>query len=254
VVVAAQGIATGSIASRAEQELWGAEANAWRNVYDNWPGTTLSVDLMAGFRYLDLDLDIAVRRNTVFASDLSAFPAFLPLAGSRLEERESFATSNRFYGGQVGAAARFYFTDRLAMDAHAKIALGITREEVRIEGSQTRTAPDGTRTVVPAALLALPSQRGRFDQDRFAQVPELGARVRCFVSDHVSLTAGFTALYWSRLVRPAEQLERVANVTQIPNFPGSAAAPPADLTRPTVPFNQSSLWLLGMTFGVEVKF
>ena len=253
IIVAAPGFATGALTAHATMDVWGTEVNVWKNAHYSYPGTTFSVDLMAGFRFLDVDQDLEFGRRTVYNANLAAFPTFLSFAGNQIQEQESFRTRNHFYGAQVGVSGRF-FLEGVTVEGAAKLAVGTTNEEVRVEGNQVRTLADGTRTVAQGALLALPSNIGTFRRDKFAQVPELSTNVIWPVMHHVTLTTGFSALLLSRLVRASEQIDRGIDITQIPNYPPATTAVPTGFQRPSVPFEQSSLWLLGIHFGVEITW
>src|SRR5262249_24225799 len=88
--------------------------------------------------------------------------------------------------------------------------------------------------------------------DKFAFVPEFGLNVAFPVYERVSLTAAFNALYWSRIIRPRDQIDRVIDITQIPNFPVPPGTVPTGLQRPTVLFDQTHFGALGSHSGVEV--
>jgi hypothetical protein len=53
-------------------------------------------------------------------------------------------------------------------------------------------------------------------------------------------------------VRPTDQINRVIDITQIPNYPPATRVTPTGLNQPTVPFNQTDVWLLGGTLGFEI--
>jgi hypothetical protein len=251
VIVAFPGLATGSLAASVKTDLWGAEANVWTNIYYNRPGTTCSVEVMGGFRFLQLNDDIQIARTSLFAQNLQSFPAFLPFAGNTIAESELFATHNSFYGGQVGVTGKL-LTGTAIMEAGLKLAVGATHEEVHIDGRQLRTTPDGRTTALQGALLALPSNIGRFHRDKFSQIPEADLSVTVPMGHHFTFTLGFTALYWSRIVRAAEQIDRVVDITQIPNFPAAASAVPTGARRPGVPFEQTHLFVTGLNAGVAI--
>src|SRR5262249_53875032 len=153
--------ATGSLAGTGKQSLWGAEANLWKNLFYNTPGTVFSFNVMGGFRYLDLNFDIELERNSIFNSNLTGFPAFLPLAGATIQQSELFATRNQFYGAQAGVGGKLYL-DRVELDANVRLALGTTHEEIHIAGSQLLTRPDGSSVLSQAGVLAVGSNIGRF--------------------------------------------------------------------------------------------
>jgi hypothetical protein len=253
VIVAAPGLATGALMGTAKASLWGTEANVWKNLCYDAPGTNVSLDGMVGLRYVGLDASIAVERNSLFAANPQGFPNFAPLAGDRVIGQDAFSTHNNFYGGQFGLRGRWYLNYAI-LTAQAQLALGVTHEDLNINGAQVVMTPDGRTTVSPGSLFALPSNIGRFNRDKFAQVPEMGGSLAFPLGDHLILSTRFTALYWNRILRPGEQVDPVIDVTQIPNFQGAAGATPTGLRAPGVPFRQSHLWLLGLTFSAEVTW
>src|SRR5207244_97933 len=99
---------------------WGAEANGWANVFHDCPGTIISVDMMAGFRYLDLDQNLDLGAVSVFSPTIPATSPFRPFAGDALRVADSFSTHNRFYGGQVGVAGRWWPFTWMRVDGTAK--------------------------------------------------------------------------------------------------------------------------------------
>jgi hypothetical protein len=253
VVVAAPGLSTGTLSITTKADMWGAEANARKNVYYNFPGTTISLDLLAGFRYLSLDQDLQFNQTSIFQNNLNAFPAFQFLAGSRLTGEDLFTTHNRFYGGQFGLDAKFYY-EKITFDMGVKLALGETVEDLTVSGFQLKTAANGTSTLSQGNLLALPTNIGHYHKDKFAQMPDLTFKLAYPMLDCLTLSAGVDALYWNRFMRPGEQIDRQIDITQIPNFPVPAGTTPTGLFRPSVPFTQSQLWVLGITLGVEVTW
>jgi Putative beta barrel porin-7 (BBP7) len=253
-VVAAPGLATGSVAAHAQADVWGAEANVWKTVYYDEPGTTGTVSVMAGFRYLDLDARIDIGSVSVFERNLAAFPAFLPFAGNTLQVADSFAAHNHFYGAQVGIAGKLLPGECLLIEGGFKIAIGETVEDLTIAGGQLRTLANGRRIASPGGLLALPSNSGHVHKEQFAEVPELDLKLSVPLTSHLTISTGFSALYWSRILRPGQQIERDLDITQIHNFPPAASATPTGLNQPGVPFRQSDLWVLGLHVGLEVTF
>jgi hypothetical protein len=254
LLVAAPGIASGEITAHAQASMWGAEANATKNIYYNYPGTRSEVSMLAGLRFLSADGLIQIGSTSFFDPNLPAASPFFPFAGSRINVYDSFTTHNRFYGGQVGITAKCWFQQKFAFEGAFKLALGDTSEDITIVGSQLRTFPNQTTASYNGGLLALPTNIGEFHRDKFAQVPELDFKVSCFATEHISLSTGFTALYWSRIARPGLQIDRELDITQIPNFPVPAGTIPTGLARPGVPFTQADLWALGISLGVEFKW
>jgi hypothetical protein len=253
-LVASPGIATGSIIGRAQVNIWGAEVNVWRNLYYDKPGTTVAIDLMAGFRFLNGNSELDVKSISVFNQTIAAGSPFAPFAGNRLEVMDSFTTRNYFYGGQLGIKGQGWFLEYLRVEGSFRVALGNTAQDVLIAGSQVRTFADGRTAVSNAGLFALASNIGNHHTNKFSQVPEGDLKVFCPVGDRLTFSLGFSALYWNRVLRAVDQVDRSLDITHIPNFPAAAGATPTGLGRPGVPSGNSDLWVLGLSLGVEVKW
>jgi hypothetical protein len=253
VVVATPGLATGFLSATASERIWGSEVNLWSNLHFDWPGTTCSIEGMVGVRYLELNEGIQIVRSSVFAANPVGFPDFAFLAGNRITEQESIAGQNRFVGGQVGVRANVMF-DCAILTTQLQLAAGDTNERINFQGAQRRILPTGQSIVSPGALFALPSNIGNHCRDEFTLMPEIGVKLAFPINEHLTLAAGFSTLYWSRIARPGQQVDRSVDVTQIPSFPGAAAAMPTGLARPSVPFNQTDLWLMGISVSAEFKW
>jgi hypothetical protein len=253
-LVASPGIATGGVAAHGQIDVWGGEANVWKNVHCDYPGTQCSVDVMAGFRFLDMDSRVQAESISVFNSTIASTSPFASFAGNQLDVRDSFQTHNHFYGGQIGIDGKWWIHPKIEVDGDFKLAVGVTHEELGIVGNQVRTFADGTTAVSTGGLLALPSNIGNFHRDKFAIAPELDVKILFPITNYVTLTTGFSALFWDRVARAGTQIDRTIDISQIPNFPPAATATPTGLGHPGVNFVQSDLWVLGLTFGLEFKW
>jgi hypothetical protein len=236
--VASQGAASGSVVATTNTRLWGTEVNLWKNIYYDWPGRSMRLDFLAGFRYLDLGEDLSITSLTVITQQ--------PLAGNQLLVNDLFGTRNQFYGGQFGAVAKF-FLDVVDLTIAFKLGLGDNAQEIHINGFQLE---NGKFISTNGGLLALPSNIGRFHSNQFAFVPEVDVLAHIPLCRHLSLEAGYTFLAISKVVRPGDQIDPVIDVTQIPNFPAGGAAP-LGVPRPSVPFKQADIWAQGFTLGLE---
>lgn len=254
LVVASPGFSTGGVVATAKMNMWGAEANIWRNLYDNGTPTTFGVSFIAGYRYLETNPEIRINQVSVYNDDLSAFdPSFASFAGNMIEGVESFSARNQFNGGQFGINLKAYGS-RFIFDTTLKVALGANQETLSIQGSQVRTFAAGSQVASQGLLLALPSNIGTFSKVKFAQVPELNVGVVVPMLPWLTLRTDFSALYISRFIRAGSQINRVIDITQIPNYPPNIGVPSTGLGLPTVLFNQSDLWMLGISVGMELKW
>src|SRR5262249_53189153 len=166
-LVSVPGRLAGTVSAGLSSRLQGAELNGACNL---WCGCSGRVDLLAGFRHLQLDEGLGITEN------LAVDPGVPFIGGTAFGVSDQFSTHNWFYGGQIGARAEVrrggFFVDLLA-----KVALGSTHEVVDIAGSTVITPPGQAATVGNGGLLALPSNSGHFTRDHFAVVPELGVNV-----------------------------------------------------------------------------
>jgi hypothetical protein len=233
-LVAGPGVLAGTVAVQTRSSMWGAETNLRTHL---WCGCRSTLDVLAGFRTLGLDEDLFVRENlTVLAAPGGAFSLV-----------DHFRTENRFYGGQVGAEWQCHIR-RWDLGIKTKLAIGATDQLVTISGNDVVTDPvNGTRSF-NGGLLALPSNIGTYNRNKFTFVPEVGFTVGYNLTDHLRCFAGYNFLYWSSVARPGPQIDRTVNVNQIaPPIPGG---PP----RPAFSFNPTDFWAQGVNVGLEYKW
>src|SRR5262249_46532019 len=136
IPVSLPGTAAGSFSVASTTRLWGLEANVIRNLTH---GCHFSADLLMGFRYLDMEEDLNMfQTTTVLAPGSLSFPNAsgfpTPVApGGIVSIFDGFATSNKFYGGQIGGRAEGKWGIWFA-NMEAKVALGSNHEVVNIGG------------------------------------------------------------------------------------------------------------------------
>ena len=174
----------------------------------------LQVDLLAGFRYVDLDEGLQI--DTVANDFVNQVTDVL---------HDSFHTRNQFYGGQVGARIGWQ-GDRLSLDLVGKVALGTNHEVVQVGGSTTETGAGSLFPgTFPGGIFAQPSNMGRQSHDQFDVVPEGEVRVSYRLAGGLRAFVGYDILYWNQVVRPGSQIDRAVNPTQI--FGGELVGPSA---------------------------
>jgi hypothetical protein len=249
------GVARDSISVTAPSRLWGAEGDLRRNLCR---GCNYRVDLLGGFRYLELAEGLHLTENSTaearFTSQTGApFPA-----GSTVLVSDRFDTRNQFYGGQVGFDAEWH-AGRWSVDLRTEVALGTMHEAIDVGGNQVITSPGGARQAFLGGLLALPSNIGPHDRDHFAVAPEVGVNVGYQLTPRVRLSAGYNFLYLSNVVRPGDQIDTVLDPRLIPNFvhlnpteaprPGLVSPP-----RPVVDPHETDFWAHGVNLSLEFHF
>jgi hypothetical protein len=243
VVLAAPGVQTGAASLEAPSRLWGGESNLRLEVLRAPWG---HVDLLAGFRYLRIEDDLAIFDSTTFA------PGLAGLSGLRLFTSDSFATRNQFWGGQLGAEAEVHWGP-LFVNLWGKVALGSLDQVVNISGETVVINALGTRAALPGGTLALASNSGRFERSEFSYVPEVGINLGYQLTPHLRVRAGYTLLYVGNVVRAGDQIDTTINPTQRPSIVGR---PPVLVgpVRPLFLFRDVDFWAQGANVGLEFRF
>jgi hypothetical protein len=249
----APGVASGSISVENHSKLYGGEVSM---VHCCCRTCDSSLDAIAGVLYLNLEESLSITEVVDVSPNVAAvIPSFAPFAGQHIVAFDRFATRNQFYGGQVGLTGERRF-GRAFVNGTGTLALGWTHEDVDITGFQVRTSPGGATTVSTGGLLALNSNIGHFTRDEFAVVPVGQVNVGYYITPRLNAFVGYTFLYWSRVVRPGDQIDTNIDITRIPNFlpPGTTVPPVNGPAVPGVPFKSSDFWAQGINFGVEIRW
>jgi hypothetical protein len=131
----------------------------------------------------------------------------------------------------------------------AKIALGWTREEIDVAGSATQVG--SIAGPLPGGFFAQATNTGVRSQDEFAVVPEVNFRVGCHLCRRVWVFAGYDFLYWSRVARPGDQIDRNLNLSQSPVFGTGTLVGPA---RPMPLINSTGYIAHGLNVGLEFRY
>jgi hypothetical protein len=233
------GLLKGGIDISNTSYLQGAEGNLQALL---WTGERLRFEMLAGFRYLDLVEALTIQENA------QVDPSSGVYGGNNILVTDRFSARNHFYGGQLGMRAEFN-VKRLTFGLVGKVALGDVNEMVNIQG---QTA---INTIVPTnaagGLLALSSNSGSFNRNAFAVVPELGINAGLKITPRLTALVGYTFLYWSRVVRPGDQVDTGLNTSLIPtstNFGAGGAA------RPAFAFHESTYWAQGLNLGLQFRY
>jgi hypothetical protein len=238
-----------------KQRFWGAEADARYNLLC---GACYRLDLLGGFRYLDLEetLNISEQGLTVLNSPTTV--GGLP-RGTTFQVADHFGTQNRFYGGQVGAISQVRL-GAWVIDVTGKVGLGDVRQSADIIGNTTigHDFMPGS-FAQPGGLLAQPSNMGLHTRDRFGVVTELGLDVGYQLTEQLKLFAGYNFLYLSTVMRPGDQIDPVVARSQLPGTARSILSPSGSTARlgelhPVYAFHGTDFWAHGVNFGLEFRY
>jgi hypothetical protein len=129
--------------------------------------------------------------------------------------------------------------------------LGITGGQQFLPGIPTA---GGVAQHFTGGLLALPSNIGLFHHNAFSVVPQIGVNLGYNFLPNLRGFVGYNFLCWSNVIRPGTSIDRVLDVTQIPNFPLHPEPPPVPGQHPAPSFHEVGLWAQGLTFGFEFVY
>jgi hypothetical protein len=243
------GLLTGGVAVAMRSRLQGVELTVAADLYGN---DSLRFGLLAGFRALELDESLILNDNVsgVIPGQLLflTMPADPP---NSLTILDRFNNYNHFYGGQIGGQVHWHLSS-LELGFTGKIALGTTQELAILDSSTTLNTPGGTPTSNPGGILVQPSNTGRFFHSSFSYVPELALNLAWWVTPQVRLGVGYQYLYWSRVIRPSNEIDTTVNPAQVPQDArfGNGAGD----ARPAFVLHQSDFWAEGFNFSVLFQY
>jgi hypothetical protein len=249
-LVSFPGFLTGDITARVRGQIWGLDLDIHRKLLSD---ETRRLTVRAGFRYIDLNEDLSVSsQSTVLPGNTTTFYNLIVGPGSRIDVNDRFNTRNQYMLGDLGFQGDWRYR-RWLFEWSTKIGIGAVHEALDIEGnSKLVTTPGAPFNTVQGGLLALDSNIGRFFSGRFAVVPEGKLQVTYRMCGCIDLGMGYTFTYFSRVIRPSDQIDPMLSTTRIPTSANFAF--PIGAFRPVVLMNQSDMWVQGVNFTVSFHF
>jgi hypothetical protein len=236
--VSAPGVGTGGVTVDATSRFGGGDVNVLYNLYR---AQGLTVSLLGGYRFLELDESITITGNSTLL-DASTFTdtagnvlATAP-PGSTFTVIDHFGTRNQFSGGQLGAEFQYWW-DCWFVGGAAKVALGATHEVITVEGATNVFPTNGAPVPITGGNFAN-IQIGRYARDRFAVAPEAQLNVGCQITPCLRALIGYNFLYLSSVARPGNQIDN--------SYDG--------VVHPGVPRTSSSFWAQGLNVGLQFNF
>jgi hypothetical protein len=208
-------------------------------------------DGLAGFRNVNLFETMRIEDQLFPLVDGELTFLGQPIdASSSIRDVDRFRTVNNFYGGQFGTRMS-WSSGRWLLGATGKVALGTSHETTFIRGSTALFSPDGSVTYIPGGVLATSANIGNYSRNVFAVVPEVGLNAGFHISPRVLVRVGYSFVYWSNVLRPGNQISRVASPTLVPTDANYGTGGP---NQPIYEFHASSYWAQGLNFGLEFDF
>jgi len=193
------------------------------------------IDATLGWRFYQLKESLGITEN------------LNPTTGGNFLLNDNFRTRNQFNGAELG----FQWTGRRgywSLDALMRMGIGNVRQEVMINGSTLITPPGGAPQ--RGGLLAQRTNIGTYTRNDFGIVPELGATLGYQVTQNLRLTAGYSFIYWSNVVRPGDQIDTTVNPNLMPPENPQETA----FLNPRFAFQPTDYWIQGLSLGGEYRW
>jgi hypothetical protein len=248
-LISAPNVASGSAHVGAFTHLYGWDVDFLCNWYHD---NCARLDLMAGYRYLNLNESISIVDNTMLLpGGSSGFAGNTLIVPTNVTVGDLFTTRNLFNGGQIGGRYE-YCGDHWFFNAMGKLGLGENHEVISVGGTTQQTPVGGTTSIVNGGLLALSTNSGRSTRDEFVVVPECCINIGLQFNPLVRAYVGYTFLYVSDVVRPGDQISRTVNPALVPTSQTFGTVPTPAL--PAAQFKTTDFWAQGINFGLEVRY
>lgn len=255
LTVAQQGLASGGLLISSSNEMFGAEANILANLYRSCPEDACkwTVDGLFGFRYFELHEDLQfVSQSSIIGSGSPRFNGAAIFNPAIVTVSDTFDVYNRFYGGQIGARANVD-CGKWSLGFSSKLAFGLMNQVVDVDGRSDLL--DLSRAISASSvggLYANAQNVGRYRNDEFAFIPELGMSFGRNWSSWLTTAIGYNYLYVSRVARPGNLVTNVVNTAILPTsqtFGAGAVVPVPNRLQ-----MQDEYWAQGVTFHLIVKY
>jgi hypothetical protein len=231
--IAFPGVQSGSVSVSLATEFSTLEA-LWRQALELPSGRQVS--FLAGYRYAYFAEKLNIYSNSLYAVQVQDIAP-----NTRQEVTDRFDAINSFQGGEIGFATKKQYC-RWSVEMLGKFALGNTRSNINISGRQVLTTT--TSAVSQNGLLARWSNNGSYVENNFTVIPELGITFGYDLTERMKVTCGYSFLYWSRVARPADQIDMNVN-------PDSNNH---NLRSPQFRYVPGDYWVQGLTLGLDYRF
>jgi len=216
-----------------------------------------------GHRFLGLNENLDFNDRIVSLADQPAevaiFYAGQPVFRNGVVSiTDSFHTSNRFYGGQLGSQTRVTLSDLLSLSFRGSVALGVNQQLAEVQGvtslKPAPTDPDQTPRSTVGGIYAQPTNIGSYFRSVFSYASEGEVNLEYAITPNLTARAGYSILYWTNVVRPGNLIDRRVDRRGVPSDPSYVATPVPPVEVPVFAFKNSDIWVQGLTFGLELHY
>ena len=279
LVVGTPNFASGAATVDASTLSYSVEASGVWNLFRSAPGNPvqMSLDFLMGYRYFELREELRVESQSTLNVPDTITPLFvvgpngtLTQVGTQITQVptlfggtqifnpstvtvvDSIRATNRFNGGQVGIRGEVRY-GMFTFAGTGKLGLGHMHQTLQFDGNSGYTnAASGRAGGAFGGLLVNASNIGKYNNDEFAVMPEFIGNLGINVTKSVNVYLGYNFLYTNKVVRPGAQVNPVVNTAQVPFSTNYGALGRPNVSR--VLFDQDDFWLMGINFGLQIRF
>ena len=207
-------------------------------------------DFILGYRYAKLNEMLQIYEDLYLDPEFSTEPDHVTVL-------DRFTTENVFNGAEIGFISEWLWR-RWSFELLSKLAIGNNRQTVTVFGT-TSAWTDGVPEVGSPSdegIYAVETNIGTQRRDEFAIMPELGATLGFSLTQRVRLTAGYSLIYLTPVVRPGDQIDRELNRDYWSSYTGGGLDPTPSTSppRPEPRFVTSDLFAHGLRLGLHVDW
>jgi hypothetical protein len=204
------------------------------------------LDVLGGYRSLKFSDRLGVTENLTNENPNS--PNFIPL-GANILVADRFLAKNDLQAIDLGLTAE-YRQGPLSLSVRGRVAVGYNRQEIEISGGTIVTAAPAPPAASVGGLLAQTSNIGRTSRDDGSVAEQVDLRLGWQVTPNLTASLGYSYLYWTDVVRAADQIDRTVNPNLIPPSVSPAAGP----NRPVFALQRNVLSAQGLNLQLEYRF
>ena len=212
-------------------QSYGFEVNGIHIISNN---NYFPLQAILGFRYLNI--------HENFLLNDTSFPT-----SGVVNVNDHFLTKNHFYGLQLGAKSNLNH-DKFFIDLSALVAFGNNHQILKINGDTSFN----NKIIQNFGIFSEPTNLGTHTNNLFAIVPELRIKLGYEYHSHIKPFLTYDGFYINHAIRPGNVIDRNINKSQNKLIGGSGILSGPALPRPQ--FKNSSMWMQGISAGVDFKF
>lgn len=241
---------TGSINATTNLDIYGAEAYARIKLLS---GNCFRTELIGGYSNFGIDDTL---RMTSISTAQSTDPSpnlTIPNIGETITITDQITAENNFNGGQFGLNTSVT-RGRWGFHALTKMHLGNMEQTYGAVGQTTFTTLPPTvpqvdpAVVIDSGVLNLGFGNREVSRDVFTFAPEANMKLAYRFRPNVSLSVGYSFLYWSRVLMVEDNLSTTYNLDTAGGvlIPGNVA--------PTLVPQDRGFWVQGVDLGAIIEF